>query len=335
MEFRFFIGIDVSKNELDFAVRRGREFLSHSEIANSPKSIRAFLGELSKIPGLEMENTLFCVEHTGIYNGHLLKCLQAKGARVCLEPAVQIKQSLGRLRGKNDKVDAVRISEYAYEKREKLKIWTPRREVVDRLAQLSTLRSRLITARKMVSTPLGEAKSLCGKQVARELSKLSKNTLKGLDRDLEKVDTAIRSTIEQDAELSRIFARATSVDGIGRVTATQIIITTNEFKDIDDPKKYACYAGVAPFTEESGKVRGRPHVSHMANKQVKKLLHMSALVAIQHNEDLRAFYERKVNGENKNKMSVINAVRNKLVARIFACVKQDRNYENKYQKTLV
>jgi hypothetical protein len=61
---------------------------------------------------------------------------------------------------------------------------------------------------------------------------------------------------------------------------------------------------------------------------------MSALVAIQHNDELRLFYERKVNVEKKNKMSVINAVRNKLVQRIFSCVNQNRLYEKNYQKLL-
>ena len=70
----------------------------------------------------------------------------------------------------------------------------------------------------------------------------------------------------------------------------------------------------------------------MANKKVKTLLHMAALVAIQYNDELRLYYERKVNIEKKNKMSVINAVRNKLVQRIFSCVNQNRMYEKNYLK---
>jgi hypothetical protein len=58
----------------------------------------------------------------------------------------------------------------------------------------------------------------------------------------------------------------------------------------------------------------------MANKKMKTLLHLAAIVAIQHNTDLKLFYDRKVLQEKKNKMSVINAVRNKLILRIFACV---------------
>ena len=61
---------------------------------------------------------------------------------------------------------------------------------------------------------------------------------------------------------------------------------------------------------------------------------MSAITAIQHNNDLKKFYERKVKEEKKNKMSVINAVRNKLILRIFACVNQNRKYNKIYTNTL-
>ncbi|MDN5288711.1 MAG: Transposase family protein, partial [Mucilaginibacter sp.] len=74
--------------------------------------------------------------------------------------------------------------------------------------------------------------------------------------------------------------------------------------------------------------------SHMANKKVKTLLHLSAIVAIQYNQDLKLFYERKVLQEKKNKMTVFNAVRNKLILRIFACVNQNRPYEKNYQKVV-
>lgn len=116
------------------------------------------------------------------------------------------------------------------------------------------------------------------------------------------------------------------------MVATEILITTNEFRDIREAKKFACYSGVAPFTKESGLFKGKARVSPMANKRMKTLLHLAALVAIQHNADLKTYFERKVKEEKKNKMLVINAVRNKLILRIFACVNNNREYEKNYQK---
>ena len=75
MEFTFFIGTDVSKNELDFAVMNGRQLMFHREIENNIKAINAFLKELLKLPGFDLRQAVFCMEHTGIYNNHLLVCL--------------------------------------------------------------------------------------------------------------------------------------------------------------------------------------------------------------------------------------------------------------------
>jgi transposase len=334
MEFEFFIGIDVSKNELDFAVQRGNCFLFHREIANEPLAITAFIKELGKLPGFKSGNAVFCMEHTGIYNNHVLMCLEKKNAHVCLEAAIQIKSSLGSIRGKNDKVDSIRIAGYAYKERETLRLWTPKREIVQQLAHIAATRLRLITVKKQLKVPLKENAGFATNKVIRQSTAICSHTLKAIDEDLVRADKAIQQLIAMDAELSRLFALVTSVSGIGKVTAVQVIVSTNEFKDINNPKKFACYSGVAPFTNESGKIIKKARVSHMANKKVKTLLHLSAIVAIQYNPELKAFYKRKVEQEKKNKMSVINAVRNKLILRIFACVNQNRPYEKNYQRML-
>lgn len=60
---------------------------------------------------------------------------------------------------------------------------------------------------------------------------------------------------------------------------------------------------------------------------------MSELSAINHCEELRDYYQRKV-AQGKNKMLVINAVRNKLVLRIFATVRNNQKYDKNYKYTL-
>jgi transposase len=334
MEFTYFIGIDVSKNELDFAVMQSETLLFHKEISNQPGTIKAFIKELTKLPGFNLARTVFCMEHTGIYNTHLLVCLNKMKANICLEAATQIKNSLGNIRGKNDKVDAIRIADYAYTQRNKLRLWQPKRAIIQQLSHLTAVRSRLIDAKKSLRVPLGEHDLFSTKKITRQSTQVCIHSLKAIDDDMARVETAMDKIIATDDELKRLFSLITSVSGIGKVVATQILITTNEFKDINNPKKFACYSGVVPFTDDSGKVKKKARVSHMANKKVKTLLHLSAIVAIRHNSDLKLYYERMINQEKKNKMSVINAVRNKLVLRVFACVNQNRKYENNYQRLL-
>ena len=184
----------------------------------------------------------------------------------------------------------------------------------------------------MLKTPLKEYSIFVKKKAVKQNTGVCNKALSGIEASLEQVEKAITAIINADPELKRLFTLVTSVVGIGKVTAVQMIVTTNEFKDIDNANSYACYAGLVPYLEESGIFRGKGRISHMANKKVKTLFHMAALVAIQYNEELKLYYERKVNNEKKNKMSVINAVRNKLVQRIFSCVNQNRLYEKNYSK---
>lgn len=330
MKFIYYLGCDVSKNELDFAVYKQNAFVLHKEIKNDAKSIDNFFKELKKLPDFELSNTIVCMEHTGIYNNPLLVYLDNKKGNICLETALQIKNSQGSVRGKNDKIDSIRIAEYAYTFREKLKLWQPKREVIQRLATLTGHRDRIISVKNSIDVPLKESARFVLKSIQKESINLFSKTLKAIEDDLKKIEKAIQEVIKSDEELSRLFGLITSVQGIGPVTAIGVIITTNEFKDITEAKKYACYAGVAPFVRESGIFRGKGRVSKLANMNMKALFHMAALTAVRVNEDLKKYYERKTQEEKKNKMLVLNAVRNKLIHRIFACVNKNRKYNKTY-----
>lgn len=333
MDYTHFVGIDVSKNTFDFAVLAGREQVFHMQASNDAAGIRDFMKRLKSLPGFCQDTTLFCMEHTGIYNQHLLHFLFAKKAKVCLESSVHIKLSSGLQRGKNDKIDALRIAQYAHRNRDELKLWQPKREVVQQLKHFAALRSRLMHAKTQLKVAFEETATF-DKRAAAKMHRLCKTSLHALKQDIAKTDQAIAELIAGDTHLSRLFEVITSVQGIGKVTATAMIVATNEFKDINEPKKFACYAGVVPFEKSSGTIRGKARVSHRANKSMKLLLHMAAMVAVNYNDDLKRYYERKLQ-ENKNKMAVLNAVRNKLVHRVFACVRENRLYQNKCEPTLV
>jgi len=333
MAFLHYIGVDVSKNTLDMAVFKGKDFVFHKVIDNKKIAICNFLKELEMIRGVGLSESVFCMEHTGIYNNPLLVCLHKKRGNVCLEVASQIRYSLGNIRGKSDKIDAIRIGEYVYKNREEIKLWVPKREIVVKLERLSVLRDRLLMTKKQLSVPLKEQKNYIKESFSNLEKRLCQRTLNSLNADLKKVDKQIEKVLREDEHILRLFEIITSVSSVGTQTAVSIITCTNEFKDIRDPKKFACYSGVVPFTRESGLFKGRGRLSHMANKKMKTLLHMCAIVAIGSNKELKAYYLRKV-GEGKNKMSVINAVRNKLIHRIFACLRENRKYENNYIKTV-
>jgi transposase len=335
MNYQWFIGVDVSKQTLDLTVLQNSEKKLYQQITNSEQSIKSFLKRLVKEESVILEQAIFCMEHTGIYNAHFLKVVEEKALRVCVESSVHIKQSGGLLRGKNDKIDSYRIALYAFKNKEFLITWKPERTVIKQLRRLSGIRERLINAKKQLTSAIKEDKRFITKQSNSQMIRCCKQSIASLQLDIQRTEEEIEQVINTDARLKELFAIIESVPGVGKITATEIVINTNEFKRINNPRKYACYSGVAPFEHTSGtSVRGKTRTTKKANLKAKSLLHMSALVAARFSEDLRTYYERKV-AEGKNKMNVLNAVKNKLIHRIFACVAQNRLYQKNYQYCLV
>jgi transposase len=335
MQIKHFVGIDVSRDTLDLNVVVDGSSQKHHCIPNRTIDIGSTLNKIMKSFGATFDDTIFCMEHTGIYNLPLINWLQSHDGKIWMESGVHIRKTLGLVRGKNDKVDSMRIAMYAYLNRHRIKTWRAPRKLIARLAALLSQRSRLNKAKKQLGTANQEQKLFMDKDIMRSLNTYTQKTIAVINKQILAIENEILSLIKEDEKLNRIYQIITSVAGVGFVTASYILVTTNEFININDPKKYACYSGVVPFEHSSGSsVRGKTRVSQMANKNIKTLLHMAALSTIKKRGDLQEYYIRKV-AEGKNKMSVLNAIRNKLILRIFACVNQNRVYEQNYCYKLV
>jgi transposase len=334
MQWKYFIGIDVSKLTLDVCINQGKEKIFSVSLSNSVKALDRLWKDLCKqFPEFNPAETVCCLEHTGIYNTHLLSFLAGKKVSICLENPTHIKLSGGLTRGKNDKVDAERIANYVYKERETIRLWEPARDIIKTLKHLSVLRLRLVNVKKSLTVPQCEIKAF-DKQASKMMTDLCKNTIKSVQKDLKVVDEKILAVIRQDETLNRLFNLTQSVIGIGAVTAVEILITTNEFKNIKTAPQFACYSGIAPFDHQSGtSVKTKPRVSHRANKRVKTLLHLAAITSTMNPGEMRDYMLRKVD-EGKSKMAVLNAVRNKIVHRVFSCVNNNRMYEKKYENIL-
>jgi transposase len=334
METYYFLGIDISKKKIDAALTIDGKNFHEVIVENQLKSIQEFFKQLkSQISSLD--KLIICMEHTGIYGQHLLDVAVDKHLHICVEPGIQIKQSQGMTRGKNDKVDAKRIAVYAFKNRESLSFWTPQRECVQELKALLVNRERLVRAKVALEVPIKESGDFIHASIRKRMISFNKGSIKALEKDIEKIEQAIQKLVKADTQLSEKCDLATSVPGIGKIVAWNMLVSSGEFNKISEAKKFACYAGVAPFQHQSGSsIRGKTRVSKMANMTLKRLLHLAALTAIQHNQELKAFYQRKVEA-GKNKMSVVNAVRNKLISRVYACINQQRPYQKNYQYALV
>jgi transposase len=314
------LGIDVSKKTLDICRYFGCQY-EHATIQNELASIEEYLS-CHKPSG-----TIIAMENTGRYNWALYSVLAESDFEVYVLNPVHLNKSLGLVRGKDDKVDALRIAQYTSRYLDQLQRWQAESPAVQELKLLLSERKQLVETKKRISTRLNEAELIALEDYRESFQRRSKRALDEIKRDIEEVEKEISQLINQDDQLSNVAKWICSVPGVGKVLCWNLIAKTNAFKSINDPRKLACYAGVAPFNHQSGKsVRKRPAVSNFADKQLKTLLHMGALSAIKHDLELKNYYERKVQ-EGKNKMSVINALRNKLLQRICAVVRDEKIYQ--------
>ena len=332
MTFKNFIGVDVSKRTLDLCLVTEQGQRSFYQCLNTEKAITKTLVLICNEYGLDKDSTLLCAEHTSYYTKHLQQVCIAGGHKLWMEDPAQIKYSQGVQRGKDDKQDAGRIATYAQRFSDKAVILQPSKAIYEQLAYLSAERELLLSDASKYKAQLKDQVDFIDPSLFKAKKKRIQRVVKELTDALAAIEKQIDELIKSDPECAQQYKLLTSIDGVGKQVAVHTIIETRGFTKFTDPRKFACHAGVAPFKYFSGSsIRSANKVSHRANKKIKKLLHMAALSVIRMKNEMTAYYERKV-AEGKNKMSVINAVRAKLIARMFSVINKNIKYQ-KYPTT--
>jgi transposase len=325
MEQKYFIGVDVSKDKLDCAIILSNfSVVREKVVKNNDLKIASFLRAVVRKFKLNDSDILVCCESTGIYNRPLERVCSDLGIPLWVEQALKIKRASTDMRGKSDRKDAIRIAEYAVRYQDRKVLFKKPSDIVEKLNNLSKVRETLLGQKVAIENQLREAKTHDPKS-HKELLALYRPCLRVIANQLKKVEIDINTCVEEQSDLKKNIELIQSIPGVGKQVALQFLISTNNFTDFESAKHLACYAGVVPFANESGTIVKRPRISKMANMKLKCLLHLAAMAAIRTKTDLQTYYIRKV-AEGKNKMSVINAVRNKLVHRIWAVIQRQTPY---------
>ena len=130
----------------------------------------------------------------------------------------------------------------------------------------------------------------------------------------------------EDADIKRSYDLLCSIRGIGLVVAAETIVLTENFTSITNPRRYACYVGIAPGRKESGvSIQGGDHVGRKGFTQAKADLSMVALQGIRCDKGIRAYWLRR-KAEGKHSGVVLNAVKFKIVLRMFAVIRRQKPY---------
>lgn len=321
MKKDWFIGIDISKKTLDVVLYSSSKKHSDEEtylkVSNDSDGFKEIFSWLKK-KRITSRELVIGMENMGIYGFDLRLYLESKQVDYCVFMPLDLKLSLGLTRGKNDKVDAERIAYYTWLHRDELHY--------SRLSDSSILRLQELAAeRKRFVKQLAEYESLLTESKDRSKTASYNRAEKAktfLEEEIKEVEKEMQETIECDPVLLKNYVLLLSIKGIGSVNAISTIVHTNNFEGFETARQYACYLGIAPFEHTSGTtIKGKPKVSHIGAKLLKADLSQAAKSAVIWDREMKMYYERKIK-EGKAYGVVLNAVKFKLVCRMFAVVRR-------------
>jgi transposase len=321
------IGIDISKSWIDARVHVAR---IEQRFDNTQAGYRSLINWIEKHLSIPRESILFAFEHTGLYSLGLSCFLNSLDYHFILIPALELHRSMGIVRGKDDRIDAAKIALYAYRRKDEIMPCQMPPETIYQLRHLLALRERLVKQKAGFQSSLKEHTRFLKKSQESDFFQIHERMIHYLVKQIDRIDVRLTQTIQQNKGLHHIYDLIMSIKGVGSQTAYYMIVLTHGFLLFKEWRKFASYAGTAPFPYQSGSsILGKTKVNQMANKKIKSLLHSCAMSAIIYNPEMKAYYERRVE-EGKSKMSTINIIRNKILARIFAVVKRKTPYVNTY-----
>ncbi len=319
------IGIDVSKAKIDCAWLRDLETgkVKTKVLKNNAAGFQSLINWAEVNTQHPLSSIRFVMEATGIYHEALAYALHATGAEVCVVNPAYIHnyaKSLG-TRSKTDKKDSVTIARFGAT--HGLEVWQPE---ADEIRHLKALIARHEAIEKDLQRENNRLEKAEITQVSIEVISSINTVIKELTKEKDRIRKLIDEHIDQHPTLKQDAILLKSIPGVGPVIAQRMIALIHSRKFIS-AKQCSAFIGLNPVMRESGtSVRGRAHLSKMGDAKIRAKLYMAAVVAIQHNPDIKQQYERLLQN-GKSKMAALGAAMRKLVQICFGVLKHQTPYQ--------
>jgi transposase len=303
------VGIDVSKDRLDIAVRPSNESFSVGRNAAGLEQLIARLRQLSP--------RVVALEATGGFETVVAAALSAAGRPVAIVNPAQIRafaRAIGQ-RAKTDPIDARVIAHFAEATN------LEPRPLPD---EQTRLLADLVGRRRQIIEMMGAERQREQRLSAPRLKKSIARLVKALEKELASLDTDIGDAVRGSPAWRAKEELLASVPGVGPVISHTLIADLPELGQIGG-KQITALVGLAPFTRQSGKWRGKSFIGG-GRTDVRAVLFMGALVAKQHNPVLKAFFDRLI-AAGKPKMVALIAVARKLLTILNAILRDNRPWQ--------
>lgn len=317
-----FIGIDVSKDKFDVAIKKEHGY-ENMVFSRNEAGFKKFISYLEK----NVESPWCCMEATGHYSEEIAEYLVKKHVHCSIINPMQIKNFARSklLRNKNDIVDARIIADFAlanpprkFEARSK-----SQNELRGLTKLLSTLKSHLVQLKNKQHSMQGEI----AKQYLIESIAQLEQKIKNIEKELDKV-------VKSDPQMNEQFNLITSIPGIGNIISYSVLERIPDIKLFTHAKQFAAFTGVSPKQNQSGKWAGRTTISKIGDRRLRAVLYMGALVAKQHNPALKSFTQALAS-RGKSPKAIVCAVMRKLAHFIFAVLNNKKAFDVNFGKEAI
>jgi len=303
------VGIDVSKDDLDIHVLPGGDAFS---VSRDEEGLDALVKRL-----LPLAPRVVAVEATGGFEAVAVASLAAAGLGVIVINPAQVRsfaRALGQ-RAKTDPIDAAMIARFVEATKPEVRA-LPDAET-RALADLVTRRRQII---QMIVAEK-QRRTRAPRQTRKSIVRL----LRALERELSSIDTTIDESVRKSPVWRAKENLLSSVPGIGPTISRTLLAELPELGDLTR-RQIAALAGLAPYTRQSGRWRGKSFVIG-GRAGVRSAVFMGAMTAIRWNPQLKAFHRRLIEA-GKPKMVALIAVARKLLTILNAIIRDRRPWQN-------
>ena len=325
----FTVGIDPASESFVAALitSLNNDVRAIKEFENTKPGFKAFQRWLEQ-QHAPADETLICVENTGVYSEALCYCLYERGFLLTL--AVPYKVHKASEDGpKNDRRDSQKIAEYALRYLDRLTAWAPKEALVERVKAILTTREQLVRQKTATQNTL---RAMRRKPVETPSVLQALKTIKSsLAEQIEALVQQLKRLISEQPPVAQMVELVGTAPGVGLLMSAHLLVLTNAFTEPLHYRALAAHLGISPREYTSGKSVWRPSKSRgYGPAMMRKLLYLASGSVVAHHERFNHYYQRKV-AEGKSKLLVRNNVSNKLLRIVCSMIKHKQPYIDSYR----
>lgn len=302
-----YVGVDVSKKTLDFALPQENGSYLHKKIDNDAVGFKKIL---------EFIPIDYCcvMEATSSYYMPFAYYLYAHQIAVCIVNPLSVKHfcKMRMSRAKTDRKDASMIAQYGFS--EQPRLWKPKADHLLELQQLQAILDNLTKQKTSCRNQL-EAFVSSGK-MSKDVDKIISKQIQFYEKEIKSVEIKMVGIAEKHH--ADLYKNLQTIPGLGKRTAMLLLVITDGFTKFENAKELVSFIGICPRLYESGtSVRGKSRICKMGMSRMRQLLYLCSMRAMSANKQCKEMYERlKQRGKN-GKLALV-ALANKLVRQAFA-----------------